>query len=58
MTKKEKSIVKDLIEEEGFHFAMKEYTEYIRDNVDDPKFETLLSKYLKAADDLEDYIYE
>jgi len=54
MTKEDREDVRYRIEEEGLHYTFEDYSDFTE--VDDPIFHSLRKKYLKAADELINYI--
>lgn len=54
MTKADKEYVRDTVENNGFDYAMCDYSDY--DDIEDPMFHALLRLYREAKSTLEDYI--
>jgi len=54
MTKKQREYVRDTIENEGFDYAFRHYSDY--EEIKDEKFHELRKAYEQAAKELEDYI--
>ena len=54
MTDEEKEYVLDAIENEGFDYAIRHYIGF--GNVKDKQFHKLREAYIKASQELEDYI--
>ncbi|MBE3085038.1 MAG: hypothetical protein IMZ64_02330 [Bacteroidetes bacterium] len=54
MTKKEKDSVTCKVENEGFDYAFIHYSNY--EDIKDPKFHELRLAYIKAENDLAEYI--
>lgn len=54
MTAKEFIYVRDIIDQEGFHYAFEGYSDF--KEISDEKFHELRQAYLKAAADLSEYL--
>lgn len=54
MYKKDKRYVSDIVEQEGFDYAFTDYTDF--HEVKDEKFHELRNAYIKAKEDLQNYI--
>ncbi len=55
MTGKELDYVRETVDQEGFDYAFRDYSDFI-DEVQDEKFHELRRAYVKAAKELDMYI--
>lgn len=55
MTKKQKQYVIATIENEGFDYAFRDYSDF--EEIEDEQFHKLRSAYTAAANALEEYVY-
>jgi len=56
MDKNSKDYIKAIIRDEGFHYAMNDYSFW--EEIDDAKFQKLLAEYKEALNNLQNYIFK
>lgn len=54
LTKKEKEEIRNIVENEGFEYAFRDYSDF--DEIKDEEFHKLRLAFIEAAENLENYI--